>query len=167
MYNNYNSYNSRKLFSSKIGVVFHTKYSGNSLASLSKSSDVNVSEFTPSADVWFDDAKFKDISGVVTLTEDETNNVNALINKDHPGQKVQIKANGIPISDINLTLKENNYIILDLSKLNLKNFVSIEFILQDAISPKIINEAADMFKRVSDTLFDEDAPIIKDESVRD
>lgn len=84
-----NSSLGRKLFSSKIGVVFHTKYTGDSLTSLSKSSDVNVNEFTPSADVWFDDAKFKDISGVVTLTEDETNTVNALINEvNEAGTKV-------------------------------------------------------------------------------
>lgn len=79
----------RRLFSSKIGIVFHTKYSGDTLTSLTKSSDVNVSEFTPSADVWFDDAKFKDISGVATLTKDETDYVENLVN--------EIKAKGTNI----------------------------------------------------------------------
>lgn len=69
----------RKLFSSKIGIVFHTKYNGETLTSLTKSSDVNVTEFTPSADVWFDDAKFKDISGVVTFTKEESDYVEKLI----------------------------------------------------------------------------------------
>jgi hypothetical protein len=69
----------RKINSSKIGIVFHTKYSGNTLTSLTKSSDVNVSEFTPTADVWFDDAKFKDVSGVVTFTEQESQSIDNLI----------------------------------------------------------------------------------------
>jgi hypothetical protein len=69
----------RKINSSKIGIVFHTKYSGDTLTSLTKSSDVNVSEFTPTADVWFDDAKFKDVSGVVTFTQEESSYVDSLI----------------------------------------------------------------------------------------
>lgn len=55
----------------QIGVVFHTRYTGPNLQQLSRSADVNASEFNQSKDVWFDDAKFKDVSGTVTLTDDE------------------------------------------------------------------------------------------------
>jgi hypothetical protein len=61
----------KKIQTAQIGVVFHTRYTGPNLQQLSKSADVNVSEFSQSPDVWFDDAKFKDMSGTVTLTDDE------------------------------------------------------------------------------------------------
>jgi hypothetical protein len=96
----------RKLFSSKIGIVFHTKYSGDALTNLTKSSDVNVSEFTPSADVWFDDAKFKDISGVVTFTKEESDYVSNLIEEvKAKGDKINWEA----LPDVFYTLV-NTYI---------------------------------------------------------
>jgi hypothetical protein len=65
----------KKVQNAQIGVVFHTRYTGPSLQQLSKSADVNVSEFNQSPAVWFDDAKFKDVSGTVTLTDDEKTTV--------------------------------------------------------------------------------------------
>lgn len=66
-----NSELGKKIQTAQIGVVFHTRYTGPNLQQLTKSADVNVSEFGQSPDVWFDDAKFKDVSGTVTLTDDE------------------------------------------------------------------------------------------------
>ena len=66
-----NSTLGKKIQAAQIGVVFHTRYTGPSLQQLTKSADVNVSEFNQSPEVWFDDAKFKDVSGTVTLTDDE------------------------------------------------------------------------------------------------
>lgn len=70
----------KKIQTAQIGVVFHTRYTGPSLQQLSKSADVNVSEFGQSPDVWFDDAKFKDVSGTVTLTDDEKRSVVETLN---------------------------------------------------------------------------------------
>ena len=70
----------KKVQNAQIGVVFHTRYTGPSLQQLSKSADVNVSEFNQSPAVWFDDAKFKDVSGTVTLTDDEKNTVIETLN---------------------------------------------------------------------------------------
>lgn len=61
----------KKIQTAQIGVVFHTRYTGPNLKQLSKSPDVNASEFNQSPDVWLDDAKFKDMSGTITLTDDE------------------------------------------------------------------------------------------------
>jgi len=61
----------KRILNSQLGVIFHTKYSGPSLTQLSKSPDVNVTEFNQTPEVFVDDAKFKDMSGTVTLTEDE------------------------------------------------------------------------------------------------
>lgn len=66
-----NSELGKKVQNAQIGIVFHTRYTGPNLKQLSKSADVNVSEFNQSPDVWIDDAKFKDVSGTVTLTDDE------------------------------------------------------------------------------------------------
>ena len=66
-----NSELGKKIQSAQIGVVFHTRYTGPNIQELSRSADVNASEFNQSKDVWFDDAKFKDMSGLVSLTEDE------------------------------------------------------------------------------------------------
>jgi len=70
----------KRVQSAQIGVVFHTRYTGPNLQQLSRSADVNVSEFNQSKDVWFDDAKFKDVSGTVTLTDDEKNTVTETLN---------------------------------------------------------------------------------------
>jgi hypothetical protein len=70
----------KKIQTAQIGVVFHTRYTGPNLQQLSKSADVNVSEFNQSSDVWFDDAKFKDMSGTVTLTDDEKTAVSEGLN---------------------------------------------------------------------------------------
>ena len=69
----------QRILNSKIGIIFHTKYSGPTLQSLKKSSDVNVSEFNQTQDVFIDDAKFKDISGVATFTKQESEKIQTLI----------------------------------------------------------------------------------------
>jgi hypothetical protein len=69
----------QRILNSKIGIVFHTKYTGPTLQSLKKSSDVNASEFNQTQDVFFDDAKFKDISGAATFTKDESAKFESLI----------------------------------------------------------------------------------------
>lgn len=70
----------KKIQTAQIGVVLHTRYTGPNLQQLSKSADVNVSEFNQSPEVWFDDAKFKDVSGTVTLTDDEKKTVFETLN---------------------------------------------------------------------------------------
>lgn len=69
----------QRLMSSKMGIVFHTKYSGVNLKTLNKSSNVNVNEFAQTQDVFVDDAKFKDISGMALFTKDESTKFEALI----------------------------------------------------------------------------------------
>jgi hypothetical protein len=91
----------KRIQNAQIGVVFHTRYTGPSLTQLSKSADVNVSEFNQTPEVWFDDAKFKDVSGTVTLTDDEKRTVIETINS------IQ-KASGVT----DWTALPNNFYIL-------------------------------------------------------
>lgn len=74
-----NSALGQRIMLSKMGIVFHTKYNGASLSTLQKSADVNASEFGESPDVFVDDAKFKDMSGFVTFTKEESAKVQAMI----------------------------------------------------------------------------------------
>ncbi len=62
----------KRIGNAKFGIVFHTNYEGNTLADATANYDVNVSNLKRSNDVWFDDAFFKDVSGSVLMTKDET-----------------------------------------------------------------------------------------------
>lgn len=87
----------QRILNSKMGIVFHTKYSGENLQNLKKSSDVNVSEFNQTQDVFADDAKFKDISGMATFTNEESEKVNALIDS---AQTAGNRINWEEVSDV-------------------------------------------------------------------
>jgi hypothetical protein len=56
----------------KIGVVFHTRYSGATLETMKASYDFDQSELKKTPSVWFQDAKVHDLSGKATFTAEET-----------------------------------------------------------------------------------------------
>ena len=66
---------------SKIGVMFHTQYSGNSFETMKASYgfDSSVLKRTPS--VWFSDTYIRDLSGKATLTAQETEELTATLSK--------------------------------------------------------------------------------------
>ena len=61
----------------KIGVVWHTTYTGKELQSMKASFGVNISGLKNVSSVWMDDATFKDVSGSATFTEKETEDITA------------------------------------------------------------------------------------------
>ena len=65
----------------KIGIVFHTKYEGDALDQLTAQFGVDVSEFGKDANVWYDDAFFKDVSGKATFTQKESLELKTAIQK--------------------------------------------------------------------------------------
>ena len=65
----------------KIGIVFHTKYDGDTIDTLSASFGVDVSDFGQNADVWYDDAYFKDYSGTATFKANESLGLKTAIKK--------------------------------------------------------------------------------------
>ena len=56
----------------KIGIVWHTTYSGDVLQDMKASFGVNISELKKTSKVWMDDATYKDTSGKSTFTANET-----------------------------------------------------------------------------------------------
>ena len=61
----------------KIGVVWHTTYTGKELQDMKASFGVNISGLKNISSVWQDDATFKDVSGSATMTEKETESITA------------------------------------------------------------------------------------------
>tara|TARA_R100000742_G_C4279194_1_gene103184 strand:- start:1607 stop:2854 length:1248 start_codon:yes stop_codon:yes gene_type:complete len=61
--------------SSKIGVVWHTTYTGDNLQDMKASFGANISGLKTVSSVWMDDATYKDVSGKATMTEKETTSV--------------------------------------------------------------------------------------------
>ena len=56
----------------KLGIVFHTAYDGEgSLQNVTSSFDVDISNLKKTPDVWFDDATYKDYTGIASLTPEE------------------------------------------------------------------------------------------------
>jgi len=56
----------------KLGIIFHTTYTGESLASMNAQGGADVSSFAQSPDVFFDNATYKDVSGSAKFTADES-----------------------------------------------------------------------------------------------
>lgn len=67
---------------SRMGVVWHTKYEGNSFESLRAIFNQSfVDRLTPSRNVWFTDAIYRDVSGTATMNAGETDLINSLLSK--------------------------------------------------------------------------------------
>jgi len=67
----------KQISKAKIGVVWHTTYTGKELQDMKASFGVNISKLNDVSSVWQDDATFKDVSGSATMTEKETDAITA------------------------------------------------------------------------------------------
>lgn len=72
-----NSALGKRIKSAKIGIIFHTAYEGTSLPTMSARFGAEVTGLNQTRDVWFDDAIYKDYTGIASLTPEE----NAAINQ--------------------------------------------------------------------------------------
>lgn len=70
----------KRIKKSKIGIVFHTNYKGNSMSDMSASFNPNVASLSTTPDVFFDDADIKDYSNVM-ITSSESKTINSLITR--------------------------------------------------------------------------------------
>ena len=62
----------KKIKSSKIGIVWHTTYTGDALQDMKASFGVNIKGLSTPSSVWMDDATYKDVAGNATMTTKET-----------------------------------------------------------------------------------------------
>jgi len=63
---------SKQIDNAKVGIIFHTTYAGDSLSDMNAQGGADVSGFTKSPDVFFDNATYKDVSGSAKFTDAET-----------------------------------------------------------------------------------------------
>ena len=70
----------KKIRTAKIGIVWHTTYTGDSFETMSASFGKSiVQHMKKSSTVWMDDANYKDYSGVATFTAAETMELNGIL----------------------------------------------------------------------------------------
>ena len=62
----------KQIDAAKVGIIFHTTYIGDTLADMDAQGGADVSSFTKSNDVFFDNATYKDVSGSAKFTDEET-----------------------------------------------------------------------------------------------
>ena len=61
----------KRIKAAKIGIVFHTTYTGETVADMKAQFGAKVGNLTQTSSVWFDDAYYKDVGGKATLTNKE------------------------------------------------------------------------------------------------
>ncbi len=64
----------------KLGIVFHTKYTGSSLPEMNASFMIADNDFKSSSDVWAEKAEFQDISGVASFQGGEKSKYDSAVN---------------------------------------------------------------------------------------
>ena len=75
-----NSTIGKTIAGAKIGIVWHTTYTGDSFESMSASFGKDIaSGFKSTSSIWQDDANYKDVSGTVTFTQSETAKVDNIL----------------------------------------------------------------------------------------
>jgi hypothetical protein len=65
----------KQIKDAKIGIVFHTNYTGRKMSDMRASFNPKVKSLTKNKDVWFRDADFKDESGSSTLTKSQSDKI--------------------------------------------------------------------------------------------
>ena len=70
-----------QILSSKMGIVFHTTYSGKTMEDMSASFSVNLRGLSKSSGVWFSDASYKDTSGTINFNQAETREITGILSQ--------------------------------------------------------------------------------------
>ena len=68
-----------QILSSKMGIVWHTTYSGDTMEGMSATLSVNMRKLTKTTDVWYSDATYNDSSGTANFNKEETKNITKIL----------------------------------------------------------------------------------------
>lgn len=71
----------KQIKKAKLGLVWHTLYSGKSIPDMDLSYNFNIDRLKKTPDVWYDDTFYKDVSGAVLLNSDEESTITDKLNK--------------------------------------------------------------------------------------
>ena len=92
----------KRIAKAKLGIIFHTSYEGTSLETMKANYGVNVGSLHQTSAVWFDDATYKDYTGIASLTPSE----NASIQKQIASATATMEKIGQARFDIILNNKD-------------------------------------------------------------
>ena len=71
----------RMMLDAQMGIVFHTSYTGKTMADMNASFNIDIGHLTTTKDVWFRDASFTDASGTATFTAEETSTITSTLSQ--------------------------------------------------------------------------------------
>ena len=71
----------QRILSSKMGIVFHTTYSGKTMEDMSASFSVNLRGLAKTSDVWYSDAEYRDTSGSINFNKNETTAITKVLSQ--------------------------------------------------------------------------------------
>jgi len=71
----------QRILSSKMGIVFHTTYSGKTMEDMSASFSVNLRGLAKTSDVWYSDAEYRDTSGSINFNKYETDAITKVLSQ--------------------------------------------------------------------------------------
>ena len=139
----------------KIGVIWHTKYTGKTMATMKAGFNPNISKLGKSSSVWYDNASFKDTSGASTFTKAEVKTMRGLID----AAKKKFKAAGSFIDELHnsdlvseVKIYGNAQIRKGTSSLSAADFQKrMEDKMQTAIDNLKTDRAKDRKQKVMDT----------------
>ena len=94
----------RMMLDAQMGIVFHTSYTGKTMADMKASFNIDIGHLTSTKDVWFRDASFTDASGTATFTAEETAAITSILSQ--AGRTFQT------INPLNLNRISNSEIIM-------------------------------------------------------
>jgi hypothetical protein len=90
-----NSELGKQIIAAKIGIIFHTTY--NNLSGGGASFGVDISGLTKSTNVWFDDAYFKDDTGILLSNEEEQ----FILEKIKEADSINVDYTNLPLVSLN------------------------------------------------------------------
>ena len=144
---------SHKITKAKMGIVWHTTYSGEKLEDMRASFGANIGGLTKTNDVWFSDANYQDTSGTVNFNKAETTkftNILSLAGK-------QFRKLSSPF--LNGLTKQKDLLIL------IKTFTNVKVREGQKIS-NTARHTADMIKYIDDKL-QKDIDKVKTQKTKD
>lgn len=69
----------KAMLDAQVGVVFHTSYTGKTMADMKASFNIDIKNLSTTKDVWFRDAYFVDAAGTASFTKAETNEITGVL----------------------------------------------------------------------------------------
>jgi hypothetical protein len=142
-----------KFKKAKIGVVWHTSYTGRSLPEMKASFGANISGLRKISSVWMDDATYKDTSGMATFTKTETDQITRVLSG------VGLTFRKIDSNKLSAFLNLQNSLTGKMVGANVKTYINTKVRAQTKINK---SHAAGYLQHVSDK-FDSEIAKLKTE----